>query len=416
MIGQRHACNSRWELLGALSRPGMDPLFKVSKARVFFRPAIIIFGISFGLSSAVAEVKETVTVTEDNSTALGYVLNVFPRGLAVHFLNNNNNNNDDDELTEDALIPYYNLLYGNNYKLGKKRSSPSTNEIGTIAPETVWSLDVSTGAHLELSDEFASEVNATVGDLRKRTHLGAENDRNIVTNDNTDGNLGVLLISPPQLEVASCDMSAEHADLDHCKHSSTYSKHRAGDYRERDLANIENIGTITTNNSTNRTYVDNEQSTYDVMYLSNHVTSNVENELINVNTNTDMCLDVSCEIIWTWYHAYFGSFDDGINETPWVRSIVIVEPIDLIDSPTPPDPPLQVSYGGDPTPGSGITLGSTPPVASSTVPETSTWLMIMIGFGIIAAVRKQRVVHSIKRAVIASALKHTKQSAPRGTA
>ena len=83
-----------------------------------------------------------------------------------------------------------------------------------------------------------------------------------------------------------------------------------------------------------------------------------------------------------------------------------------IDSPTPPDlpPPTPVISVGDPGPVSEPLPISTPPLVASPVPETSTWIMMMIGFGIMVVACRKRDFHLIKQAFVGTFYKLIKKS------
>jgi hypothetical protein len=423
MIGQTDTCIPRSGVLGARLRSSVGSISKlIAKAGL----ASIVLGISVSLSSAFADINEATS--KDDVTAPNYIREVLPRELVVHFLSVNY-----DDLTEENLTWYYRFLNNDFYdpQSGPKYSKAATShgdKVGqrkdidgfddVFAPEAVWSLDVSTGAHLEHnSGEVGSELDIALSGYRMATRLRAREIFDPWTNDNPDGDSDIPLVSPSQLQVASCNGFAERPTLDRCRPSDNSEDQYVGSQQNPGVSK-DRIDAASSTLSANGTPTTNQESQSDtVQNLSQLIPASVNDSgLQDVSNRANLCEDVSsCVAIGAWYLDYWLNFAGKINSpTPPIDSSIppIEPPIPPIDSPTPPDLPPPVISVGDPWPGSGPGPISTPP----TVPETSTWIMTIIGFSIMIAIGKRRGINSIKQAALGTVLKFAKQSIRRDTA
>ena len=149
------------------------------KVRTLFGVAGIIVGISISLSSALAEIEEA---TSQDAAVPDYYQPALPLQTAmIHFLVNNA-----DALTEENLAEYYALLHNSYFSpdygqynadmttrrddnSGQKKNMDSFG--GVFIPETVWTLDVSTGVHL---DNIYGEFGSVLSGRHRNTRLVAD--------------------------------------------------------------------------------------------------------------------------------------------------------------------------------------------------------------------------------------------------
>jgi hypothetical protein len=438
MIRQAHACNPQSHLLEPLPRPRIDSIFKLTGTmRALFRLASLAVGMSVGLSSAFAEINESLN--KGDIAAPAYIYDVLPRELVINFLIN-----DDMILTVNDLRAYYTIFYNNYYnpefghdysneashqgdKFDRTKAPESFDEVA--APEAVWSLDVR-------PDWFRSDLGIDA-DSRKAPRLGTGEFFDPWTNNNMAGDSDILLISPPQYQVATCNGFAERPDLEYCKSPNNYpdphhddsgeQRHRRNN--DRDLAS-NNSSAISSNDAS-----EGNQQTQSEQIQSDIVKGFPQLMLTNVNdlalgtgsAVAELCDSVSsCTIIGTWYFDYLGIFGGGIyglsSSIDSPIGTVTIAPIDTttstipIDSTTQADFPPPVIFVDDPLPGSGLGSIVTPPTVSSTVPETPTWIMTIIGFCIIVFAGKRRTIYPTTVAVVAAIVKIAKKYARQDTA
>lgn len=429
MIGQMHACIPRSDLLEALPRHGVGSSL-IRKLRRIFGATFIVLGVSVSVLPALAEINEDPSNTGTGVSA--YIHDILPQKLAIHFLVD-----DYDGLTESNLADEYKFLENDFYGLdsGQKYSGATTSghsklgrgkDIGgfgeLFAPETVWSLDVSTGAHLEHNrGEFGSGLDIAPVSYRAAIRPWSMEVFDPWVSENSGGGSDGLLVSPPQFQVASCSGAAERRDLDRCRPGDDYASQDVGGLTKQSSGNVAIASNNGLTSSSGASSTPDQQGQSDPLQNPSRLIPASVNDsgLQDVSTLANLCGDVSsCAAIETWYLGYWRQFAGEIN--PPTRTIdpptaPSEPPIPPIDSSTPPDLPPPVISVGDPWPGSGPGPISTPPITSSTVPETSTWIMTIIGFSVMVAVGKRRAINSIKQAALGTVLKLAKQPFGRDT-
>jgi hypothetical protein len=220
-VGQTHIRIPRLNLFELLRRRRAgSPLESICELRALFCIVGIVVGLSGSPSSTLAEAEEA---TSQDGFASDYAQSALSQDSIVNFLGNSY-----DSITNqfDNKRSPFNYTYNeggfHEYKAttttGSDHFRSSPNLDGVFIPDAVWSLDVSTGVHLDhLSSDFGSDLGMALGsgwrtpDVWTRAVLG------LWADNNTEGHSDAILLSPIQFQVASCGgASAEHPDLDRC--------------------------------------------------------------------------------------------------------------------------------------------------------------------------------------------------------
>jgi hypothetical protein len=399
MVGQRHTGIPRLGSLRPLWRVGAGSLFEligelIGEVRAFLSALGIAVGISVGLSSASAEIEEV-------SNQDGYISDRSGPALTQNLFVNLLVNNYDDitgQLGEYYLA--YNMLYSDrkfNSSTHWDKSGQSTNldKFGeAIIPETIWSLDVSTGIHFDhVSDEFGLEI---VGQTSSHLLTG-EIIGQWIKNANISSSM--LLLPPFQFQVASCnDRSAERNNLEHCntnyeslnQYANEDTDHNNGNgssnqYTEYTELNNGN-GSATESNSTTDLAITSTPNSPSIRTSTPIQTANATSTFIQ-ETHPDTVHDLSLlippndnSLVLQGHLKDVSTPSDQCDDvSASCATIQIDPPIPPIDSPAPPDT-LDPGPLPDPLP-----ISTPPPI-----PETSTWIMIMIGFGTMVVVCQRR--------------------------
>jgi hypothetical protein len=363
--------NSRAELIG--------------KMRAAFGIVGVFVGVYTYSPSVMAEVEE---VSSQDESTYGYETPIILRGIV-----NNTIEIEDDTSVDLSTIDYY---HRNNVHI----------------PATVWSLDVSTGVHLDhISGRSGSATYAVFGGRLERTDfwsraiLGLWNDN--ITSPGPDS-----LITPALFQVASCGgSSAEHSNLDYCDSNDINAdKHNDNSKNdERDKGNSQGTDNIVINsNDTND--VTSSINTSNTPFSSPRAPFNIAPLMpSNFLTSGDLTLlgqcdgvSISCAPIDIEQPA--APIDSSSREFPTPPIDAQTPPIDdstqppiapvddstqpsiaPVDDPTPPiddpTPPIEVVPPGSGGGGSG---------SGRPIPEAPTWVMTTIGFGIVAFVFRRK--------------------------
>jgi hypothetical protein len=297
----------------------------------------------------------------------------------------------------------------NNDPMHDVEVGSSVNLGDVFIPTTVWSLDVSSGAHLEhIASEASTDLGALLGRHPRYSDLWPKSIRGFWTDKSSNRSL-----SPLRLQVASCGSnSAERSNLDFCNINDKSTKHDNGSDEETTSDNGDGA-THATNNSGDATIASNSQST-----LSQETQPVVEP-------------DVSSPPPAGQVHA--GHRRHAVRTVPIYGATAPVDdptaPVDdptaPVDDPTapiddpagpivyfqPPDSPPSdpVFPVGDPTPPSDP-LPILIPTPAHPIPETSTKVMTMIGFGIMFLAMRGNNRNSITRRVVRAFYKIDKRS------
>jgi len=413
MISQMHTWIPRPNLFEMLPRLSAGLFFeRTGSVRTSFRVIVFIACVSVSLSSALAEIEEATgqdaVVPDDILTA--------PPWESIRLLSVNNYG----AFTGDDAIDSH---------VDKFSQTKNLNSLSDLfAPDAVWSLDVSTGAHLDHeSSGFGSELDMAPPDDRKINGWWTKESVGFWTGMSADIASDELLSSAQQLQVASCGGNVEHRDLDYCsvdkvdakKYPGNSGETQSGDSSDGVAASKTSSETATSSNASSTSMQQNEPNT--VQDLSPLIPASVndfipEGELTDIGAPAGQCDDVSsCSIIGAWRLHYWGNFAGLINwpgasiDSPTVPTDSPIAPVD--SSSTPPDlpPSNPVVPVDDPVPVSDPLPIFTPPPPASSVPETSTWIMFMLGFGFLAFAHKRSAFSSVKRAVVRTCVKIIKQ-------
>jgi hypothetical protein len=373
--------NSRAELIG--------------KMRAFFGIVGVFVGVYAYSTSAMAEGEE---VSSQDESAYGYEIPIILRGLI-----NNTIEMEDDNSSDLSNTDYYHI---NNVHI----------------PDTVWSLDVSTGVHLDrISGGSGSATYAVFGGRLERTDFWSRAILGLWNHNITSPGPN-LLITPTLFQVASCGgSSAEHSNLDYCDSNDINAdKHNDNSKNdERDKGNSQgtdnnvissnNTDDVTSSNNTSNTSFSGPGAPFNIAPLvpSNFLTSG---DL----TLLGQCdgVSISCAPIDIKQPA--APIDSSAPEFPTPPIDAQTPPIDdstqppiaPVDGPTPPvDGPTPPVDGPTP-PVDGPTPpidGPTPPIevvppglggggsgSGRPIPEAPTWVMTAIGFCIVAFVFRRK--------------------------
>jgi hypothetical protein len=414
MVGQTHTQIPRLGLFELPRRLSAGlPLQPICEMRAFLCIVGVVMGVFGSTSSALAEVEEATSqdgfVSDYNQSAFTHDFIVSFASYYSNITAHGDNNN-----------PYLSAFHNNEAEFreyntgdtstitGRSEKAGSLENIDDVLiPATVWSLDVSTGVHLDhISSYFGYDLDILLGN-HQRTHdfwmrmiLGLRVDQS------TDKPSDAIPFSPLLFQVASCGgSSAEHRDLDLCN-ANYISTNLNADSSKQD-------------NSTNITIAPAPNNSSDAAIGPSN-SSTPSPSPPNLETQPDTVLDLS-PLVPASVNNFavpgdlLSTLPDQCDDTSASCTITQITPIDApttpIDSAAPPDitPQDPVIYIGDPGPVSDPLPIFTPPPASP-VPETSTEVMTMIGFGIMALVSRGRALNSIKHGVVGAFYKITKKS------
>jgi len=390
MVGQTRIRIRRPALLRLLRRLSTSSPFELMcGTRTFFRVIGVAVGIGVSSSSTLAEVEEAVS--QDGSKS-DYSDSALSHNLIVNLLVNNIENQLDEYSTKPNI-----LNSGTDLILH--------NSFGDVfIPAAVWGLDVSAGAHLDRgSSEIGSESDAALGGRQKNADFWTAVVPNLLIDNNTDMTSDVSQFLPLSLQVASCGGNAvEHGDLDYCNSSSAELFDNSGRVNNNGTVSVQNTSSNVTSSGTFSAYnLENQSNTAPITPLA-PITPPIVNNLVPQGNVIDLsALSEPCDDI----SASCGTIAINPPTTP------TDPPTTPIDYPTTP-PDLQPT--GDPGPTPQPTF--TPPPVASTVPETSTWIMTIVGFGIIALASRGRALHPIKHSVVGTFHRLFKKSLPNDTA
>jgi hypothetical protein len=276
-------------------------------------------------------------------------------------------------------------------------------------PTTVWSLDVSSGAHLEhIASEAGTDLGGLLGSHRRYADLSPNFIRGFWTNKNSNRSL-----SSVRLQVANCGgVSRERSDLDFCNFDDKSTKHDSGSDKEA-TPDSGNGSINATNNSNDATIASESQST-----LSQETQPVVEPGISSPMPAGQVHRGHRRHAVQT---APINDLTAPINDLPAPINDLpapIDDPAAPVDDPTdpivylePPDsPPSDPVFPiGGPAPPSDplpiLILTPAPPI-----PETSTEVMMMIGFGIMFLAMRGNSHNSLPRRVARAFYKINKRS------
>ena len=364
MVGEKHITTSRLGVLRSRRRDIWSPPIKLAdEASIAFHTVGTVILVLLSLSSAHAEIEEIAA----------------PDGALFDYSR--------QPLQTELII---NPLYRNNISTSVILNSDSKiNEYGMdtiVIPETVWSLDVSVGAHLrEISWDPAAELEVTLRDDGRRINeLWARKSSDLWVDKGLGGSPIAPVFPSVQIQVASCGSDApEGTDLDYCdintNNISTNKKPVTIAPRNNNTSNI------ATASVTYKSYDDKPQPPV-VLNPAEEIPD--QQTLAALESIDEQCVDgiSSClldnnagsVLVKTSPPATSGDNSNEILIDVTIEQIyVTVPPADLlpgIDLPS----PNQVTDVDNPA--TGLLQLPAPPLAAPVIPETSTWIMMMIGF------------------------------------
>ena len=350
------------------------------------------YGIVGGLiylnsAAALAEVEE---VNKDLGRSSNSV-SILPSDVSIEFLIENYENISDENAVEHHLDE-------------------------DIIPETVWSLHSNNPVHLDRIRDGVEAQIYTGPDaesegpiLWSRTATALWNVNSVYTYPN------VLYLPPLPFQVASCGGGhAEREDLDHCSI-------RAGDIFRQE-AEKENSSDADSDNNTL-----GKDSNNTILSIDAASSSNTNNQstpslsapgpISNPLSNRNLIVLDQCDGA-----RVCATVDIDLSATPIDLPIIgsVAPPIDdlapPIDDLAPSvSPPPQITFLDSPEPEPDLPLVFIPSPLKP-IPEASTWVMIMIGFGAMIMLRGGSDLLRIKRILVIAALRVVEKAFNRSSA
>jgi hypothetical protein len=396
---------------GESSRPeGLD------KRRAFLGLASLLIGIHLYSSCALANVEENADQDESNNT---FLLSTLSRQLTTNFLINNYDNITADDVAKYLLNidDYSNAAKSRDHEPGvpagshRKSAHPTgpNDSDAALIPAAVWSLDSSTGIHLDhMSPALGSEMYTDRSHQSKSHFFWSRNNLDPWSND-PDGANPDLVTTPQVLQVANCgDMSAEHSDLDFCSDYKVKTNQQENNPNQSIIKNKNNSFLETNINST----LSNESastlsttptplSTGAIVPPSNAVSFG------NYLPQADLTFSIPCDSVSAPCFLTQIEKPATLTSTPVSGSLTtigddsrppidlsppeVLPPVILPPEVLPPDvlAPGQIVFVDNPGLDSDLPPVFNPPSVGS-VPETSTWIMTILGFGALASIYGKR--------------------------
>ena len=350
-----------------------------SKARVFFGVIGVFAGTSY-YSSALAEV-------EEETNKLGYSIPTISDNILTNLLIDSyaeeyvtrymsipdSSHNDADLVLPDAKT----------YTSSQPAFISSTNLQGfddLFIPNTVWSLDASTGAHVNyISKEPNSDINTVFGGGKEFNYFWIGAISGSWANNNTEKASG-LFLTPIILQVASCGgSSVEHRDLDYCNNE----KLAANQPSDSPLKSEQSNSNSSTQSASNNVLSSNEAP------ASNLTDQPITAPLTHAIADQSLlhgALSVlgPCDVSASCAGVVIDSLETPVDAPALDPPPLIGDLTPSIDLPYPEPPaPSPIVYVDDPGPVSDLAPVFTPQPLKP-IPEASTWVMTVIGFSIMA--------------------------------
>jgi hypothetical protein len=383
MAGRSQIRIPRLNLFAPLRRLSAgSPLEAIWETRLLFCIAGVIVGISGSSSSALGEVEvpasQDVSISDydqDNNSLREAIANLLDNAYGNKSRILHSNHSPFDAIYNDSELLHYNT----NMTTGRSDPFGSPENLGgVIVPAAVWSLAVSTGVHLDhIPTDPGFDLGTVVGSGGRTPDLWTRLTLGFWADNSTD-----RLSSPLQFQVASCGGALPEApDLSLCGIADIAGQ-SAGGPKETKQANgsgatIAPNNTSVAENESNPPSAPNVSPPGPVLDLSPLMPVSVDP--LFVSSLLSPCVD-----------TFASCTTAQINEPP--------APIDS-PGPFPPpdidDPPLGPIF---------------PPAPASPIPETSTEVMTMIGFGIVFLASRGKTKNSIKHSLAGAFSKITKKS------
>jgi hypothetical protein len=349
-----------------------------SNARVFFGIIGIFVGTSACSSSALAEVEED---TNQEVNKPGYSVTTLSNNIITSIFIDNDSNEDVARylLNLDGSHDHAEFVDRNaeEHAGSQPAFSSPTNPHGfddAPIPETVWSLDASTGAHLDhISAGPSSDIYAVFGGSPEINNFWIKASFALWANNNTGG-ASVLLGTSPEFQVASCGASsAERSNLDYCNNAKLTADQLNDQSSKPEQSGSDTAAQADSNN---------------VLSSGDGPASDTgpHSQIAPITPRLQGTLSIlgQCDAA-----ASCVSVPIGALETP-IDSPALEAP--LLGLPYPETPaPNPIIYVDNPEPVSDLSPVF-PPQPAQPIPEASTWVMTVIGFSIMAFIfgRKRR--------------------------
>jgi hypothetical protein len=417
MIAQTHIRISRSDLLGPFRHIGPASLELMGERRTFLRVVGVLVGIAAGSSSTLAEVEESVS--QDGARS-GYSDSSTTQTLLINVLGNDFGGTT-NQPAEDVVFSINPRSVADLIRYNARDTtaglSDNPSRFGDVfIPDAVWTLEGSTQVGLDhISGEFGSEFGTTLGGRQKsadfwtRAIFSPWGDKN----DDKESDISQLL----PLQVASCGgSSVEHSDLEFCDISDGIGKKKPLDNSIAPEASSSiamtnapnvNLSVISSNASSTSTSEGNAVEIPPSSSIIPNASSNgaPQSSLIDISVLSSQCEDTPTPCMTIAINPMVAPTNSPATPmespttptdspaTPTDFPITTIDPL-TPSEPTPPTPPV-VSIG-DPESVLSPPPVSPPPLAASPIPETSTWIMTLIGFAAVAfgsRARAMRVVH-----------------------
>jgi hypothetical protein len=335
---------------------GRTPLRQpIGRSRNF---RILVYTISMivnaNLSLALAKVEETVSTND-------YVLDYNQSSLSFDSTSYPDDSNFESKFDGIDLLP-------------KAVSNSSVDLGGVFIPETVWSLSTSTGVQL---DRIPSEIGTDLGEALGNRQTSPDFWTNAILGFWTDKNSYRALGEPPsssvRLQVASCDSnSAERRNLDFCDIEANSIKKSRGS-NEETAEDSGNDHIIALDDSTSATIASNSSS------------ASSEEAQPAVEPDASWSMPARYRRVHDWQPEWSTA---AAGLTPTIDDSIAVT--ELPSDPIPPIDdvgPISLQIVINPSPGRPI-------------PETSTGLMMIIGFGMLFLMTRGNTNNYVKRRMI----------------
>jgi hypothetical protein len=377
-----------------------------SKARVLFGAVGVFAGMSFCSSPALAKAEEETRQEVNNSgDSIRILSNDIPNNnfpidtyvdeyLARYLSTLDSSHNDADHVHRDAET--YTDSHPPTYTGSHPAFPSSTNPHGfddPFIPETVWSLDASSGAHVgHISGEPGSDIYAVFGgspeinEFWTRAISGPEV-------YNYTGKASSLLFVSIKFQVASCGgSSAEHSDLDYCDKVQL----SAGQSSDSSLKSKEGNSNTATQNPSNDVLSSNGALTPD--FSAQPTTAPLTRAIVD-QSQLQETLSVlgPCDVSASCANLLIDPLERPVDAPADDSPPLIDDLVPSINLPFPQTPALSLPYPEIPAPSPIIYVDSSlPPIATlqplNPIPEASTWVMTIVGFSIMAFMfgRKRR--------------------------
>jgi hypothetical protein len=362
--------------------------FKLSsKARVFF--GIIVFVGTYACSSsALAEVEEDTNQEVNKSD---YSVPTLSNNIMTNLLIDNYTDEDVASylLNLDSSHDHAEFVDRNAEEHAGRQPafSSSTNPHGfddPLIPGTVWSLDASTGAHLDhIAEGSGSDIYAAFGGSPEINDFWIRANFGLWANNNTGG-APVLLDTPLEFQVASCGgSSAERSNLDYCNNAKLTSD-QLNDPSSKPVQSGSDTATQPASN--------NVPSSGDGLVSD----AGPLPQIAPIMPQLQGTLSIlgQCDVAASCVSVVVGALEPPIDapalEAPALEAPALEAP--SLSLPYPETPaPNPIIYVDNPGP-----ISDLPPVFApqplKPIPEASTWVMTIIGFSIMAFIfgRKRR--------------------------